>query len=607
MMIFRCIRGNVHKVLIIPVLLFVVLDIRIVDWTTSAVAAIADQMNNNNNNNQQKPPPQWLSLLLAPSKTPKNVSILIVGDSIARYFYLGMRARAKMFGCVVDVNTSHPPVNNQDWELYAHIATTNLRLSSNQLLRLRYERVQYLDEAYNWSSPSIASFNPTYIVVSRGAWDVWYRYNNNNPKDLLTSISSALRGVTRAFPALATAGRIAVYGIHKTHVRFPPLQCVMTKGVAMLRRVLRAASRGAKVRYLDTYTVSRDMRVSATNKRDGLHYINDALFKIVDEVVLQLQQQQRHQQHNQEEEKENDNQIIHTRPSVCPEYCATKRKDRIATLKRAISAANISFMSNNSNNNINNSNNLNVNSTLSLIQQFPGVVVVVVKNKTTIDDDSWWWHQLKRARVAAACVHLQDSLDRGWGGYFTRVLPHLDKNEVFKITRNDERILIRRCQALLDDVTENEYKDVFVPLAMHARFSPEGLLGVARARQSPYPVADEWIFSHVQRVGDMGLSQLRQRVAAAKPQPMCPVLHRQLVPTLDQAPHFFHYPIDEDDYSQGTFCDLCLRCGLSTCRGNSQAVMSRSGRSEYEHRRRNNNHTLNEYSREYSREYSHIR
>eukprot|EP00760_Papus_ankaliazontas_P023762 PhM_4_TR2087/c4_g1_i3/m.91464 len=180
MMIFRCIRGNVHKVLIIPVLLFVVLDIRIVDWTTSAVAAIADQMNNNNNNNQQKPPPQWLSLLLAPSKTPKNVSILIVGDSIARYFYLGMRARAKMFGCVVDVNTSHPPVNNQDWELYAHIATTNLRLSSNQLLRLRYERVQYLDEAYNWSSPSIASFNPTYIVVSRGAWDVWYRYNNGH-------------------------------------------------------------------------------------------------------------------------------------------------------------------------------------------------------------------------------------------------------------------------------------------------------------------------------------------------------------------------------------------------------------------------------------------
>eukprot|EP00760_Papus_ankaliazontas_P024957 PhM_4_TR2447/c2_g1_i3/m.12572 len=76
-------------------------------------------------------------------------AILIVGDSIARYLFMGMRARAETLGYVGDDSKvpSHPPLDSyrRGWELYAHVATAYLRHPTrNTSLHLRYERVQYL-------------------------------------------------------------------------------------------------------------------------------------------------------------------------------------------------------------------------------------------------------------------------------------------------------------------------------------------------------------------------------------------------------------------------------------------------------------------------------
>eukprot|EP00760_Papus_ankaliazontas_P024958 PhM_4_TR2447/c2_g1_i4/m.12568 len=89
-------------------------------------------------------------------------AILIVGDSIARYLFMGMRARAETLGYVGDDSKvpSHPPLDSyrRGWELYAHVATAYLRHPTrNTSLHLRYERVQYLDELYDWSSSSSSS------------------------------------------------------------------------------------------------------------------------------------------------------------------------------------------------------------------------------------------------------------------------------------------------------------------------------------------------------------------------------------------------------------------------------------------------------------------
>eukprot|EP00760_Papus_ankaliazontas_P024959 PhM_4_TR2447/c2_g1_i5/m.12574 len=156
-------------------LLCYALDIDLESWVSTSNGHVATETRDTTQIIQPKQkrhnvivfPPQWASLGSASASdsvpsTTRPTAILIVGDSIARYLFMGMRARAETLGYVGDDSKvpSHPPLDSyrRGWELYAHVATAYLRHPTrNTSLHLLYERVQYLDELYDWSSSSSSS------------------------------------------------------------------------------------------------------------------------------------------------------------------------------------------------------------------------------------------------------------------------------------------------------------------------------------------------------------------------------------------------------------------------------------------------------------------